>query len=552
MRVAVAQLNLVVGDISGNEAAIAVAYRRGVEAGAELVVFPELALTGYPPRDLLHRSAFLRANREALERLAGMTGATGMLVGFVDVNPVRPGRPLFNSAALMQHGRVVAVRHKTLLPTYDVFDEDRYFEPAESNLPVEFNGRRIGITLCEDVWNDGDLWPERRYRPDPAGALAAAGAEIIFNLSASPWHLGKEQTRHQLLSRLARRIGRPVVYCNLVGGNDELVFDGQSVAMDSNGRLLMQAEPFAADFRVIDTSVEGGMEPRGYVAEELLCRALVLGTRDYLHKCGFRSAVLGLSGGIDSAVVACVAVEALGREQVRGLSLPSQYSSQGSLDDARELAERLGIGYDVVPIQPPFMAVKGQLREVFEGKTEDVTEENIQARLRGVLLMAMSNKFGSLLLTTGNKSELAVGYCTLYGDMCGGLAVISDVPKTWVYRLARWINDRAVAGGGLGPIPESTLVKPPSAELRPDQKDQDSLPAYEILDAILDAYVVEQVSPAEIVERGFDAADVRRVVRLIDGAEYKRRQAAPGLKVTTKAFGVGRRVPVAQRWREGV
>ncbi len=552
MRIAVAQLNLVVGDIAGNEQAIREAYVRGVSAGAEIVVLPELALTGYPPRDLLHRPAFLRANREALERLAAQTGEVGLLVGFVELNPVRPGRPLYNSAALLQHGKVVAIRHKTLLPTYDVFDEDRYFEPATSNAPVEFNGRRIGITLCEDVWNDGDLWPERRYRPEPAVELAAAGAEILFNLSASPWHMGKERTRHDLLGRLARRTARPVVYCNLVGGNDELIFDGQSVVMDAKGRLLMQGAAFAPDFRVVDTGLAGGMTARPVVAEELLYQALELGTRDYLHKCGFRSAVLGLSGGIDSAVVACIAAGALGRENVRGLSLPSQYSSQGSLDDARDLAERLGMEYGVVPIQPPFMAVKGQLREVFAGLREDVTEENIQARLRGVMLMAMSNKFGSLLLTTGNKSELAVGYCTLYGDMCGGLAVISDVPKTWVYRLARWINEDAVARGGVGPIPESTLIKPPSAELRPDQKDQDSLPDYEILDAILDAYVVEQVSPAEIVGRGFAVADVSRVVKLIDGAEYKRRQAAPGLKVTTKAFGVGRRIPVAQRWREGV
>jgi len=550
MRVALAQLNLTVGDIAANERRILEAYRRGVDAAADIVVCPELALTGYPPRDLLLRPAFLRANRQALERLAVATGRTGLLVGFVEENPVRPGRPVFNSAALLQDGQIVAVRQKTLLPTYDVFDEDRYFEPATCNRPVEFNGRRIGITICEDVWNDADLWPERRYRPDPAGELAAAGAEVLFNLSASPWHLGKERTRHSLLNRLAKRTGRPVVYCNLVGGNDELVFDGQSVVFDGAGRLLGQAEAFAEDFRVLDVSMTGGQTPRVYATEELLHRALVLGTRDYLHKCGFRSAVLGLSGGIDSALVACLAAYALGTENVRGISLPSQYSSQGSLDDARSLAEALGIRYDVVPIQPPFESVKGQMRDVFAGRAEDVAEENIQARLRGVILMAMSNKFGSLLLTTGNKSELAVGYCTLYGDMCGGLAVISDVPKTLVYRLSRWINDDALRRGVTPPIPEATLTKAPSAELRPNQTDQDSLPPYDVLDAILEMYVVDQKSPAEIRAAGFAEADVTRVVKLIDGSEYKRRQAAPGLKVTTKAFGVGRRIPVAQRWRE--
>ena len=550
MRVALAQLNLTVGDIAGNEGRILAAYRRGVDAGADLVVCPELAITGYPPRDLLLRPAFVRANGEALMRLAAATGATGLLVGFVEVNDARPGRPLFNAAALLQAGRIVAVRRKTLLPTYDVFDEDRYFEPAPANEPVEFNGHRIGITICEDVWNDADVWPERRYRPDPASMLAGHGVELLVNLSASPWHLGKETTRGELLMRLARRTRCPVVYCNLVGGNDELVFDGQSLVVDREGGLLAQADPFAEYFRVVDVGMKGEQTPRRFEPEELLHRALVLGTRDYLFKCGFRTAVLGLSGGIDSAVVAAIAAAALGPENVRGLSLPSQFSSQGSLDDARDLAVALGVGYDVVPIQPPFESVKAQLGGVFAGRAEDVAEENIQARLRGVLLMAMSNKFGSLLLTTGNKSELAVGYCTLYGDMCGGLAVISDVPKTWVWRLARWINADAIRRGVAPPIPESSITKPPSAELRPNQTDQDSLPPYEVLDAVLERYVVEQRSPAEIVSEGYDAAMVARVVRLIDGAEYKRRQAAPGLKVTSRAFGVGRRMPVAQRWRE--
>lgn len=544
MRIALAQLNTVVGDIAGNEAKIAAAYRRGAEAGAELVICPELAVAGYPPRDLLLKPAFVRANLAALERLAAQTGAVGLLVGYVGESSRRPGRALTNSAALLAEGGIVATRDKTLLPTYDVFDEDRWFEPATENHPVAFRGQRLGITICEDVWNDEEFWPERRYRPNPAVELVKAGAEILLNLSASPWQLGKEATRHAMLRSLATKTGRPVVYCNLVGGNDELVFDGQSLAFNAEGGLVAQGETFAEDFRVIETDVRGGATRRTHADEELLHRALVLGTRDYLHKCGFRSAVLGLSGGIDSAVVACLAVDALGRENVRGLSLPSQFSSQGSLDDARRLAENLGIQYDVVAIQTPFQAVKAQLQPLFAGRAEDTTEENLQARLRGVILMAMSNKFGSLLLTTGNKSELAVGYCTLYGDMCGGLAVISDVPKTMVYRLADWINREHEI------IPRDTITKPPSAELRPNQTDQDSLPPYDVLDAILEGYVVRSRSAAELIADGFAEADVRRVVRLIDGAEYKRRQAAPGLKVTTKAFGVGRRIPVAQRWRE--
>ncbi len=547
MRVALAQINPVVGDFTGNEAAVAAAYRRGTEAGAEIVITPELGLCGYPPRDLLLRPAFLATNEAALQRLAAITGDVGLLVGFVGQQPKRPGRGSSNSAALLLQGKVVAVRTKTLLPTYDVFDEDRYFEPATANAPVEFKGRKIGITICEDVWNDEDFWAERRYRPNPAADLAAAGAEIIFNLSASPWHLGKERTRHAMLASLARKIQRPVVYCNAVGGNDELIFDGQSVAFDARGHLLCQAAAFESDFRVIDTeatSPAGGMSARSLPDEELVYHALVTGTRDYLTKCGFKSAVLGLSGGIDSAVVAVLAVAALGPQNVHGMSLPSRYSSAGSRDDARQLALNLGIRYDTVAIEAPFSAVREQLSPLFAGRPEDTTEENLQARLRGMILMAMSNKFGSLLLTTGNKSELAVGYCTLYGDMCGGLAVISDVPKTLVYRLAHWINrEREI-------IPTASLTKPPSAELRPNQTDQDSLPPYEVLDDILERYVVRQQTPGEIIAAGHPESDVRRVVRLIDGAEYKRRQAAPGLKITTKAFGMGRRIPVAQRWRE--
>lgn len=544
MRIAIAQLNTTVGDIAGNERLILEAYRRGVDAGADVVLTPELSIPGYPPRDLLLRPAFVVANLEALDRIAQAVGDTGLVVGFAGENPSRPGRELTNAAALLHQGRILAVRAKTLLPTYDVFDEDRYFEPAAENLPIEFRGRKLGLTICEDIWNDEDFWSQRRYRPDPAAALVKAGAEILLNISASPWHLGKDAIRLAMLRSFSAGEGVPVVYCNLVGGNDELVFDGRSLALNGQGGLLAEAAAFAPDFRVIDTRTSGGAEPAVIEDERLLHDALVLGTRDYLHKCGFKSAVLGLSGGIDSALVAVLAVAALGRDNVRGLALPSEYSSQGSIDDARRLAENLGIRFDIVPIQPQFLAVKAQMKAVFENRPEDTTEENIQARLRGVTLMAMSNKFGSLLLTTGNKSEIAVGYCTLYGDMCGGLAVISDVPKTLVYRLARWINrDREV-------IPTPSITKPPSAELRPNQTDQDSLPPYETLDAILEAYVVRHQSPAQIIAAGFSEADVKRVIRLIDFAEYKRRQAAPGLKVTSRAFGVGRRQPVAQKWRE--
>jgi NAD+ synthase (glutamine-hydrolysing) len=544
MRIALAQLNTTVGDIAGNEAAILAAYRRGVEAGAGLVMTPELSIVGYPPRDLLLRPSFIRANLEALQRLAAATGEAGLLVGFVAEGDASVGRGLSNAVALLHQGRVAAIRSKTLLPTYDVFDEDRYFDPATANAPVEFRGLRLGLTVCEDVWNDADFWPRRRYRPDPAADLVAAGVDLLLNISASPWHLGKESTRLAMLRSLCAKSGVPVLYCNLAGGNDELVFDGRSLAFNAEGGLLAEGAAFAEDFRVVDTRTSGGMSASSPCEEAQVHDALVLGTRDYLRKCGFRSAVLGLSGGIDSAVVAALAVAALGAENVRGLALPSQYSSQGSIDDALALARNLGIRCDVVPIQAPFDAVKSQMTSLFEGRPEDTTEENIQARLRGVALMSMSNKFGSLLLTTGNKSELAVGYCTLYGDMCGGLAVISDVPKTLVYRVARWINrEREI-------IPSSSITKPPSAELRPNQTDQDSLPAYEVLDAILDAYVVRHRTPVEIVAAGFPEEAVRRVVRLIDFSEYKRRQAAPGLKVTTRAFGVGRRQPVAQKWRE--
>ncbi len=545
MRIALAQINPTIGDFAGNEAKILQAARRAEAEQLDLVVFPELTIPGYPPRDLLLKKDFIAKNLAALQRLAAASGRTAIIAGYAGENKGSTGRLTTNEAALLQGGKIVATRLKTLLPTYDVFDEDRYFEPGKENLPVEINGHLCGLSVCEDIWNDEDFWPHRLYRSNPIAKQVSAGAEIILNISASPWHVGKEELRREMLASLARKSRRPVLLCNMVGGNDELIFDGASMAFNGAGELIARAKAFEEDFVVVDTGKSGVITSPAAADEENIYKALVLGLRDYMGKCGFKSAVIGLSGGIDSALVACLAAAALGAKNVRVVSLPSQYSSRGSLDDARVLAERLGVGCDVIPIEPPFASVRRQLEPVFRGLAEDTTEENIQARLRGLILMALSNKFGSLVLTTGNKSELAAGYCTLYGDMCGGLAVISDVPKTMVYRLARWINREREL------IPVASITKPPSAELRPNQTDQDSLPPYEVLDAILEQSVVEGKSLAEIVAMGYNEADARRVVRLIELNEYKRRQAAPGLKVTTKAFGVGRRIPIAQRYREG-
>jgi len=543
MKIALAQINTTVGDFEGNLDLLKKAYQEGVESGVELVVAPELAVTGYPPRDLLLKSGFIEGNLVALGQLAQVVGETGLIVGHVGRNESQAGRPATNAVSLIQEGKVVATRTKSLLPTYDVFDEDRYFEPATDNSPVEFNGRQLGLTICEDVWNDDAFWKDRRYEANPVDGLVDQGAEIIINVSASPWSLGKERMRHKLLTSLAANINRSVVYCNTVGGNDELVFDGGSLVLGGAGEMLGSGGHFTEELMVVDLASQVGSLPLQPTDMELLHDALVIGVRDYLGKCGFKGAVIGLSGGIDSAVTAAIAVKALGAENVRGISMPSEYSSAGSLDDSKALADTLGIQYDVISIQDGFEIMKGSLEPIFKGRSEDVTEENMQARLRGLIMMAASNKFGSLVLTTGNKSELAVGYCTLYGDMCGGLAVISDVPKTMVYELAKWVNREGEV------IPRATIQKPPSAELRSDQKDEDSLPPYEVLDEILERYVVGCESIDQIVEAGFDGETVRRIVRLIDLNEYKRRQAAPGLKVTSKAFGVGRRIPVAQRYK---
>jgi NAD+ synthase (glutamine-hydrolysing) len=540
MEIGFAQINTTVGDIRANQAKILCAYERAVAAGADLVLTPELALTGYPPKDLVFKSGFVPETLESLETLRRSIGPNPLLVGFVDYNPNIPGKPFMNACGILEKGKPIRKVFKTLLPTYDVFDEARYFEPAAHQEPVELLGTKVGITICEDIWTDKYLSRDL-YRMSPVATLAAKGVRLILNLSSSPFHLGKPALRREMVRELARDHRVPFFYCNAIGGNDELVFDGNSFAINETGETVFQMPGFREQ---ISVAASGGL-PSPDVdlpPEEEVFEALVLGVRDYFAKCGFKSAVLGLSGGIDSAVTAVVAVAALGRENVVGVSMPSQYSSQGSLDDAGELAKNLGIARHVVPIKEPFEIIKAQFKEIFAGRSEDTTEENMQSRLRGLILMSMSNKFGHLLLTTGNKSELAVGYCTIYGDMCGGLAVISDVPKTMIYQLARWINRQGTI------IPANSILKPPSAELKPNQKDQDTLPEYEVLDEILQLYVEKQLSPEDIVARGFDPETVRWIQRRVDMNEYKRRQAAPGLRVTSLAFGIGWRMPIAQRY----
>ena len=543
MKIGLCQLNPTIGDFAGNTAKIIAAYENAVAQGADLVVTPELVTCGYPPRDLIYRSRFLPRTREALDEIAAKVGEVPLLVGHVAASDQDSGPIHTNAASLLQHGTITRRFEKCLLPTYDVFDEARYFQPATEVGTFELGGRRIGVTICEDIWTEAYL-PSKLYVRNPPASLAEQGADLIVNLSASPFHAGKPEERLAMLSEVARATTCPIVYCNAVGANDQLVFDGHSVTVSAEGKPLATLPGFEEATEVVDLGSAEPVSPWESGNAEQIFSALSLGVRDYLGKCGFKSAVIGLSGGIDSALTAAVAVDALGAENVTGVTMPTVYSSEGSVADSIALARNLGIECHQVPIQEIFETVKSALGPVFGDRDEDVTEENMQSRIRGLLLMSMANKLGHLLLTTGNKSELAVGYCTIYGDMCGGLAVISDLPKTIVYEVSRWVNREREL------IPWNTIDKPPSAELRPDQKDEDSLPPYEILDAILERYVEQHGSTEEIIADGYDAEIVRWVARAVDINEWKRQQAAPGIRVTTKAFGMGRRFPIAQRYAD--
>ena len=543
MKIALGQINPTVGDFAGNSAKIIDYSARARAAGAGLIVFPELSVCGYPPRDLVERASFVTHNREAAEHIASETRGIAVICGLVTPAQADTGKSVMNSAALLSDGEIKFVQSKMLLPTYDVFDDSRNFAPARTQALFPICGKQMALTICEDAWNDKDFWPRRLYGTDPVEALIHAGGNFVLNISASPFWIGKRELRCKMLATIARTDGVPVAFVNQVGGFDSLVFDGSSMVLDREGKVIAQGKSFEEDLIFFDSdSLVGDLHEQLPGEDASIYAALVLGTRDYIFKCGFKKAIIGLSGGIDSALTAAIAVDAIGAENVIGVGMPSEYSSEGSITDARQLAKNLGIRFEVLPISNIFQGFKGTLRNVFDGKKEDVTEENIQSRIRGSLLMALSNKFGALVLSTGNKSELGVGYCTLYGDMAGGLAVIADVPKTLVYRLSRYVNSRSPV------IPQSSLEKPPSAELRPDQKDTDSLPPYEVLDAILEDYVEQSCSAEDIArEHGFDLPLVKGVIRMVERNEYKRQQAAPGLKISPKAFGFGRRFPIAAK-----
>lgn len=543
MKIALGQINPTVGDFSGNAAKMIEFARRAQAEGAGLILFPELSVCGYPPRDLVERPSFVAHNRESAERIAEATRGIAVICGLVTPANSDTGKSVMNSAALLQDGKIAFLQSKMLLPTYDVFDEMRNFAPAKSQELFPFCGNRMALTVCEDAWNDKLFWPKRLYVVDPIEALVRAGGNFVLNISASPFWIGKREVRRDMLASIARQHKVPVAMVNQVGGNDSLLFDGSSLVLNAEGKIIAQGRSFEEDLIYFDSkTLTGDMHEQIEGEEASVYSALVLGTRDYIRKCGFQKAIIGLSGGIDSALTAVIAADAVGPENVIGVGMPGPYSSPGSIADARALAKNLGIRFEVLSIDGAVEAYRETLKDVFANRKEDVTEENIQSRARGTLLMALSNKFGAIVLSTGNKSELGVGYCTLYGDMVGGLAVISDVPKTLVYRLSRYVNSRRPV------IPQDTLEKPPSAELRPDQKDSDSLPAYEILDAVLEDYVEDAHTAERIAaDHGFDIEVVRRVLRMVDRAEYKRQQAAPGIKITPKAFGYGRRLPIAAK-----
>ena len=556
MKICLAQINLTIGAFKQNVGKICKSINTAREKGADLVIFPEMSVVGYPPKDLLELSGFVDSNLKALEEVKNSVTGISAIVGFVDRNVAQRGKALYNAAAHIKNRKIVSRHYKSLLPTYDVFDEDRYFEPTHDISIAKISGRKFGISICEDVWGADVVWPGTIHHKDPVECMVRQGAEIIINISASPFTIGKQDVRLKMLTGHAKRNKVPIVFVNQIGGNDDLVFDGNSLVINKEGIVVGRASGFKeellmVEFKGSDLTI-GGNKSRSAKKEaqyaagegdiESVYNALVLGTRDYVKKCGFKKAVIGLSGGIDSAVTAVIAVKALGKNKVLGVTMPSTFSSKGSVDDSMVLAKRLGIKCELIPIKSVYNAYTKTLSDVFAGLPFDVTEENLQARIRGKILMAISNKHGYLVLTTGNKSELAVGYCTLYGDMCGGLAVISDIPKTMVYSLAEYINRRKEI------IPADTIEKPPSAELRPNQKDQDSLPSYDVLDGVLRAYVEESKDVGDIIEMGYDESLVKDIINKVDRNEYKRKQAAPGLKVTTKAFGTGRRMPLAQRY----
>jgi NAD+ synthase/NAD+ synthase (glutamine-hydrolysing) len=543
VKIALGQINPTVGDFSGNAARIIEFSHRARAGGADLILFPELSVCGYPPRDLVERPSFVARNREIVEKIAASTRGIAVICGMVTPAESETGKTVMNSAALLVDGKIAFLQSKMLLPTYDVFDEMRNFAPAKSQNLFPLLGDHVALTICEDAWNDKHFWNRRLYTFDPVEALVRAGGNIVLNISASPFWIGKREFRRDMLASIARQQKVPVAMVNQIGGNDSLIFDGSSIVLNAEGKIIAQAKSFEEDLICFDTeTLTGDLHEQIVGDDNSVYAALVTGTRDYIRKCGFQKAIIGLSGGIDSALTAVIAVDAIGAENVIGVGMPGPYSSRGSIEDARSLAHNLGIRFELLSIDRAYEAYRDTLKNVFAGCKEDVTEENIQSRARGTLLMALSNKFGAIVLSTGNKSELGVGYCTLYGDMVGGLAVISDVPKTLVYRLAHHANSRGEV------IPQATLEKPPSAELRRDQKDSDSLPPYEILDAVLEDYVEDAHSAERIAaDHGFDIEVVRRVIGMVDRAEYKRQQAAPGIKISSKAFGYGRRFPIAAK-----
>jgi len=555
MKICLAQINPTVGDFEQNVKKIC-RFINTAKKRADLIVFPEMCIVGYPPKDLLELSGFVDSNLKALEEVKKNVTGISAIVGFVDRNVGHRGKNLYNAAAYINNKEIISRHYKSLLPTYDVFDEDRYFEPAHSISLAKISGRRSGISICEDAWGANVVWPGKIHHKDPVESMVRQGAEIIINISASPFTIGKQDERLKMLTSHAKKYNVPIIFVNQIGGNDDLVFDGNSLVINKKGVIVDRALSFEEDLLMVEfkgPDISAGDSKPGSVGKrtqagagedeiESVFKALVLGTRDYVRKCGFKKAVIGLSGGIDSAVTAVIAARALGKGKVLGVTMPSGFSSKGSVKDSKALAKRLGIAFENIPIKSVYNAYTRTLSDMFTGLPFDVTEENLQARIRGKILMAISNKYGYLVLTTGNKSELAVGYCTLYGDMCGGLAVISDIPKTMVYDIAEYINRKKEI------IPIDTIEKPPSAELRPDQKDQDSLPPYDILDGVLRAYVEESKDIDDIVGIGFNETLVKDIIKKVDTNEYKRKQAAPGLKVTSKAFGTGRRMPLAQRY----